>query len=247
MSTCLLIVMPNGNMYRYIIVLLLLISPPTILKANTLIVAISDFPPWIDVSAEKYGVHGVVILDALDKAKVSYEIRLSSWSRVERMLNTEDICSFGWIKNRQRLEAWQYSRPYHSDITYLWGRKDNRLSLHTIEDALKYRIGVTRGYSYGQLFDELLAKAETNKSLDDTVNLRLLLAGRIDLFPGQVLLIEPLLAAHFPKQADELEPKLEVNRLKHHFVCNKDSELGRQVIHKINRFLPAVTDVTSKY
>ena len=156
------------------------------------------------------------------------------------MLDTQDICSFGWVKNKKRLKYWQYSRPYHADISYLWGRKDNKLRLDFLKDALKYRIGVTRGFSYGQQLDDLLSGVQTDESFDDTVNLRKLLAGRIDLFPGQALIIRPILANRFAEQADELEPKMTINRLNHHFVCNIKSELGKQVIQKINPLLPTI-------
>lgn len=224
-------------MFRFL-ALCLVLSNIKSAGAETLTVAISDFPPSIDLSDKHYGIHGTIVLNALNRIGQPYQIKIFSWSRIAQMLDTQDICSFGWVKNKDRLTRWQYSVPYHADISYLWGRKDNQLNLASLEDATHYRIGVTRGFSYGQQFDDVLRKVETDEGFDDTVNLRKLLGGRIDLFPGQALIIKPILASRFAEQADELEPKLEINRLSHHFVCNIHSELGRQTIRKINPLLP---------
>jgi polar amino acid transport system substrate-binding protein len=132
------------------LILAILIAPSLLLSANPLVIAISDFPPAIDLSDENYGVHGALVLDALRKTKQPFEIKILSWTRIKKMLDTEDICSFGWVKNEERQKRWQYSRPYNADISYLWGRKDNKLKLLSLNDALKYRIGITRGFSYGQ-------------------------------------------------------------------------------------------------
>ncbi len=209
------------------------------LRAEPLIIAISDFPPSIDLSDENYGIHGELVLGAIKRIGHPFEIKIFSWSKISQMLDTQDVCSFGWVKNKDRLKRWQYSRPYHADISYLWGRKDNKIDLTTLEDALNYRIGVTRGFSYGQNFDDLLSRIETDESFDDTVNLRKLLAGRIDLFPAQAIIVKPILATRFTAQADLLEPKMEINNLSHHFVCNINSKLGKEIIHKINPLLAA--------
>ena len=225
------------------LVFLLLISTSSLAKAKPIVIAISDFPPSIDLSDENYGIHGELILGALREADQPFEIKIYSWTKIKQMLDTQDICSFGWVKNQERQKRWQYSRPYHADISYLWGRKDNPIKLNSVEDALKYSIGVTRGFSYGQEFDDLLTKASIDESFDDTVNLRKLLAGRIDLFPGQALIIRPILASRFTDQADQLEPKIVINNLSHHFVCNIDSQLGKEVIQKINPLLPNVEEI----
>ena len=232
-------------MCRCLVFVLLLITKPFLIEAKPVVVAISDFPPWINVSEEYYGVHGAIVIRALQKAKVPYEIKISSWARIRKMLSSEDVCSFGFVKNKERLAKWQYSRPYHTDKTFLWGRKNNRLELNNIQDAAQYRLAVTSGYSYGQEFDEFLSHMETDESLNDTINLRKLLAGRIDLFPGQIKIIKPLMATQFPDQIDELEPKIQINQLNHHFVCNKNSETGKQVIQKINRYLPVIAEQTN--
>ena len=226
-------------MNRYLIFLIFL-SKPLLLRAETLIIAISDFPPSIDLSDKNYGIHGTLVLNALKEIKQPYDIKIYSWTRIKKMLDTEDICSFGWVKNAERQKRWQYSRPYHADVSYLWGRKDNPLKLKTLRDALSYRIGVTRGFSYGQMFDNLLGSIETDEGFDDIVNLRKLLAGRIDLFPAQAIIVEPILEARFADQAHELEPKLKINNLSHYFVCNINSKLGKEVIQKINPQLPHV-------
>lgn len=229
----------SSNMLRCL-VLAIFIFPTFLLSANTLVVAISDFPPAIDLSDENYGTHGALVIDALKKTKQPFEIKIFSWTRIKKMLDTEEICSFGWVKNKERQKLWQYSHPYNADISYLWGRKDNKLKLLSLDDALQHRIGVTRGFSYGQHFDELLNSIETDESFDDASNLRKLIAGRIDLFPGQAIIIEPILVSQFSEQAHELETKIEINNLKHHFVCNAQSQLGKETIQKLNPFLPKI-------
>ncbi|GAB5379977.1 MAG: hypothetical protein Alis3KO_15200 [Aliiglaciecola sp.] len=225
-------------MHRFFAVLLVLVCHACFSGAKTLVVAISDFPPSIDLSDENYGIHGAIVLGALKKSGHPFELKIFSWSRIKQMLDDGEVCSFGWVKNTERLKRWHFSRPYHADVSYLWGRRDNPIQLLELKDALKYRIGVTRGFSYGQKLDALLSTVETDEGFDDTVNLRKLLAGRIDLFPGQALIVEPILTNRFSDQANELEPKITINTLSHHFVCNINDEHGKEVIKAINPLLP---------
>lgn len=226
-------------MYRLCSILAFALITHSVVASTKIIVAISDFPPSIDLSKKNFGIHGKIVLDALKKAEQTFEIKIYSWSKIETLLNTADVCSFGWVKNNSRMSRWYYSKPYHSDVSYLWGRKDNPIKLDTLADAGRYRIGVTRGFSYGQNFDDLMAKIEVDEGPDDTVNLKKLLAGRIDFFPGQGLIIRPILRSRFATRLDELEPKMQINILSHHFVCNIKYALGRDAIKKLNVFLPS--------
>lgn len=202
--------------------------------------AISDFPPYFVVADRDYGLHGKIIFDALKKTGQAYEVKVFSWSKITQMLSSENVCSFAWLKNAERLNQWHFSQPYYKDVSFFWGRKDNPITINRIEDVKKYKLGVTRSYSYGEEMDALLKLMHVDESLDDEINVRKLLARRIELFVSQKMVIKQILKKTFPHQVDVLEPKFKIDNVRHHFVCHKNFDLGKRTIERLNMLLPSI-------
>lgn len=200
-------------------------------------IAIADFKPYIDLQAEGLGWHSQIVLGALEQSNQPVQLVFYSWTKIFQLLNDGQICSYSWLKNPDREKKWQFSVDYSDDSQHLWGRKDRKILLHNINDIKQYVVGVTRSYSYGPALDKVLSQATLEESLEDEVAVRKLLAGRIDIMPAAEPIMRNLLASYYPKQQRDIESKLEVEGLNHHFVCSANYASGTEAIKKLNQVL----------
>ena len=81
-------------------------------------------------------------------------------------------------------------------IWYLADRDTGAVRFDTLEDLKRDRIGVTRGYSYGAEFDELLKSMNVDVANTDYSSYLKLTQGRIDIFPGNEIVAEGLFKKH---------------------------------------------------
>lgn len=208
--------------------------------SNSVVVAIADFEPYIDLKANRLGLHSEIVLGGLEKSHQPVQLVFYSWSKILQMLDEGQICSYGWLKNPDREKKWQFSKNYSNDSQHLWGRKDKEILLHNIDDIQHYIVGVTRSYSYGAALDRVLKQAIREESLEDEIAVRKLLAGRIDIMPASEPIMFNLLSSYFAEQQNDIESKLEVEGLNHHFVCSANYAAGTKAIQKLNQILEKV-------
>ncbi len=89
------------------------------------------------------------------------------------------------IKTNERENNLKYTLPVYTARGVLWSSANKApVDFKDFSDLDRYKIGITRGYSYGEKFDAYLKTADTDLANSDYQNYRKLLAGRIDIFPG---------------------------------------------------------------
>ena len=103
------------------------------------------------------------------------------------------------IRTPERENFLHFTEPVMTVRGLIWSLADgNRgaVRFDTLEDLKPYRIGVTRGYSYGPEFDALLQTMEVDTANSDYSNYQKLLQGRIDIFPGNEIVAQGLFKRH---------------------------------------------------
>lgn len=109
------------------------------------------------------------------------------------------------IKTSEREEFLRFTQPIMTVRGLMWSladREDGSIQFDELEDLKQYRIGVTRGYSYGPDFDRLLEKMNADIANSDYSNYLKLLQHRIDVFPGNEIVAQGLF-----KEYPELQGK----------------------------------------
>ncbi len=99
------------------------------------------------------------------------------------------------IKTEERERFLEYSVPVLKVKGVIWSsasRPGGPVEFTDFNDLEKYRIGITRGYSYGESFDKFLNNADTDTANSDLSNLKKLSSGRIDVFPANELVVKGL-------------------------------------------------------
>ncbi|MDE1463416.1 substrate-binding periplasmic protein [Spartinivicinus poritis] len=157
--------------------------------ANTLLVVTEDFPPFQfpTPEGEVSGMATEVVKEVLAKAGIKAEIRLYPWARAYKLaLKETNVLIYSIARTRDREHHFKWIGTITPYSVYLWklASRDD-IQLQTLEDAKQFIIGgvtndVKQDYLVNHGFDVGEQVMLTNS---DTLNLKKLTKGRIDLTP----------------------------------------------------------------
>ena len=88
------------------------------------------------------------------EANVSFKIEYYPMARLVNQIKTGDGIGFGLSKNSERLETMRFSDPIYANYVWIVTRKTNTFPFSNIDDLKGKTIGVMRGVSYGDEFDQ---------------------------------------------------------------------------------------------
>jgi polar amino acid transport system substrate-binding protein len=135
--------------------------------------------------------------------RVGYAVTVSyvPWARALRMVAAgEAEALLGAYHSAERAERLLYTDPIGRAEVVFFGLKEAGIRYRSVEDLRPYRIGTIIGASYTPEFDaaDFLMKEPVS---DYLLNLRKLLAGRVQLVVEKRSVVEHALATRFPSEA----------------------------------------------
>ncbi|KNC67838.1 substrate-binding periplasmic protein [Pseudoalteromonas ardens] len=144
----------------------------------------------------------------------------------------------------RRLDHLTLSEPFGWGLIALYKRKNYNTDHFTNLAALAdERIGVVRGYQNTPEFDRLMDAGKFNviEAVDDAHNIRLLMAGRVNLIIGDPEVIEMEFEALFQDNSNlsrvqnlvMVEPVLQMNGL--FFAVSKHNKNGKTLLFELNQ------------
>lgn len=153
--------------------------------AEKLILSTEEYPPYNfrDASGQSAGVYIDQLKIVFERTGIDYEATVMPWARAIALAETQPMhCAFAAARTAEREKRFKWVTPVHTDRNVLVARKDAHISIATLEDAKRYKIGTQRNdYTETILrsmgFPRLDISADFNKSLNK------LEAGRIDMMP----------------------------------------------------------------
>lgn len=157
------------------------VSEPVVRLAN------GEWPPYTGASLPKQGCDSLVVAEAfaLEGVKVVYEFL--PWAR-GYMLSQNGVLdgAIDWADTAEHRAAHFVSKDYISrQLWVFFHRTATSISWDNLHDLRGKTIGLTIGYAYSDVFAPLKAAnpAQFSEAASDSLNLKKLLTGRIDLFP----------------------------------------------------------------
>ncbi len=145
-----------------------------------------EWPPYLGEDLPHHGVASRIVAEAFALQNVEVQWEFHPWARSLKMAEqgTRDGSAV-WLYNHEREQRFHISDPVVESGYYLFHRKNRHFDWSSVEDLRGLRIAGTRGYDYGEAFQQAEAAGEINvvRLTGDEQGLRQLLAGRIDLFP----------------------------------------------------------------
>lgn len=208
-----------------------------VLADEPVVLAVDDYPPYIDQNRLNLGVLTEQVQRLLSQAHIPSSIQFAPWARVEHLIDNERVLSFMWFKNDERARNWVFSDPLTLVGSVLLARADLEFDGSRVAHLARLRVGVTRGYSYGAQFDGILNRLLLEQSASDYQGLQKLVAGRID-----VLVIDPhvandMLAQYFAKEAKGFKQvgSALLAKAPVYLVCSKRFSRCAGIIDKFNQ------------
>lgn len=146
-----------------------------------------EWAPYTGAKLPQQGCDSQVVIEAfaLEGIKVVYEFL--PWAR-GYLLSQNGVLdgAIDWADTAEHRASHYVSRDYISrQLWVFFHRKDRSFSWESLDDLNGKTIGLTLGYAYSDIFKELKAAnpAMFPEAASDSLNLKKLLSGRIDLFP----------------------------------------------------------------
>lgn len=165
-----------------------------------------DWLPYVGAGLEGEGWSASVTDAAARQFGYRAKIEYFPWTRAMQ-LGTRDARYAGYFPayyTEERARTCHFSAPIGTSTVGLVYLKSAPLSWSTMEDLAALKIGVVAGFSNGQAFDAMAGKGKLrlDASPNDMLNLRKLLARRVDAVVIDKLVLRYLLATE-PRLAQE--------------------------------------------
>ncbi|MCK5100075.1 MAG: transporter substrate-binding domain-containing protein, partial [Desulfobacteraceae bacterium] len=153
-------------------------------KSETVTLGYVDFPPYeYEKDGKPAGIQVTIVKTLFKRAGISLKLRSLPFKRAyaETEHNGAVQGLFNFYKTKQRLPYFDYSEPVIENPLVFFVRKDSNIQFNTLEDLKGLIVGVMRGYTYGEGFDEspLFIREPTDSHLS---NFKKLAVGRIDAY-----------------------------------------------------------------
>jgi len=209
-------------------------------------ISVGEYAPYIDSSETNKGFITHIVLEAFDRVGITPTVGFRSWARVENELNKGNSVSFCYIKNRAREEIYFFSNELYVMTTVFIVRKDSAISnISSLEDLKSYKIGISKGYSYGEDFDNYKNQLDIYIAGSDLINIRRVLGKRIDLFLCSPDIAYKLINDNF-NSSQQSQLLLITNnffpREPLYFIAGKTYPNGQEIIDLFNKGLEIITN-----
>lgn len=168
-------------------------------KADTLIVLDNANPPFMyELDGKPRGLYPLMLQAIFKRTGEPVEIRAVPWKRA-LVLGESGAAAIGGIyQNAERLKHFDYSAPLFEEKLIVYVHRDKAFDFQGAADLSGKNVGVIRGWSYSEAFDEAVKDGRIHRqdNTSDESNFKKLASGRLDAViaieqSGQRLLLHP--------------------------------------------------------
>ncbi len=145
---------------------------------------VSNWPYAYESSGQIEGLYPAIAREAFHRMGANVILEAYPWKRLIYMIDRGEIGVLGIYKNSKRQLVYDFSEPYFRNETVLFALKDKAKILTGWNKLVGRTIGVGRGFSYGDQFDDLRQKGVFKVFETDEPRQGILLVfhGRVDAF-----------------------------------------------------------------
>jgi polar amino acid transport system substrate-binding protein len=133
-------------------------------------------------SGDVLGLYPAIVEALFDKVGEDVSVVAYPWKRLLLLSEVGEVGVAGIYKNSKRQLIYDYSDPIYEERIVVFMRHDGVFPFQAVEDLKEKRIGVIRGWSYGDSFDSARKNNlfVTENSISDEYNFKKLALGRLD-------------------------------------------------------------------
>jgi len=216
-----------------------------------------DYPPFY---YEKDNIVQGICVELANElfSRMDMEVEITMYPLTRALNNLEtgkNDAIMVLIKTPAREKFLNYTSRLMSVKGFIWwtaDRKENQIEFQGLEDLKPFKIGVTRGYSYGLEFDKLLNDMRVEVANSDLNNYYKLLNHRIDIFPGNELVAKGLFKNNKELQGKFVHSEKSFIKWDLYMAISKKSELSLH-LNWINKIIDDlrnkgfINDIVKRY
>lgn len=172
---------------------------------DTLRIAISDWPPYVETTAPDGGLAIELVRTALDRIDYDMAIVDEDWSRTLEgaSIGVFDALPAAWYSER-RNATFLFSKPYLTNQIKFIKRTGSPFQFRSLDDLKGQVIGIVKDYAYDEQFDNArgLTRFVNNHVLE---NLLLMLQGQVDVTLDDEWVLRYEIAQYMAHSRDQFE------------------------------------------
>ena len=225
----------------------IIIAMTTFCFAEKVTLATGEWSPFTSESLPEFGFASEIVKEAFNVQGIEVEFKFFPWKRCEALVkNGEVLATFPYKKTEKRSEKFIFSKSILTTKNFFYYVKNGKdFQYEDLSDLQGYKIGGVLGYFYKPIFEK--AGLNVEYSSKEVHCLKKLLAGRIDLYPGNQIPTWELIKNELPDQVDKFAtlPKPFLKG-ENHLMFSKDNPMADKYIEIFNKGLKKIKD-SGKY
>lgn len=203
--------------------------------AKTIVAAADPYPPFVDSSNPTDGLSLEIIRAAFKTQGDDVKMVYVPWARAVAGVNdgTYDILPNAWY-TEARTKEMVFSTPYAVNNVKFIKAKGDPFEFKGLDSLKGKRVGIVRGYGYGDAFSANTGFTRDEVS-DVLTNVKKVVAKRVDLTLEDEIVAKFLVSKEDPKMLDQIEfsqESLSSNPL--HVTSGKKNPNHAEIISKFN-------------
>ncbi len=167
-------------------VLFCLHSPNHLGAAEEILINVDEaHPPFMySKGGRAAGIYPALIETAFKRMQVPIRLEPRPWARAVQEIDKAAAGLAGVYQNSERLGKWAFSQPLLVERIIVYSHHSRPMAFTTIDDLRGKRVGVMRGWSYGNSFDSARKSGlfQIEEVGSDIQNFQKIEMGRIDVF-----------------------------------------------------------------
>ncbi len=235
-----------SNLYRGFYVAVLLACKLALADSNnTVRLTNGEWAPYTGENIPNQGVITDIVSKAFEAVGYKVKYEFFPWVRTMELAKKDPKWdgTFPWVRNPKREKIFFYSDPLIVIGEYFFYRSSDSFDWSEYNDLINYRIGMTRGYTYGPEFMKSVKELDLEVELasSDLININKLIRKRIDLFPGAKQVILNLLKGEFheTKLPITYHPK-PIHTEPYYLLISKKTKNGKGIVLSFNEGLKSI-------
>jgi len=204
--------------------------------AGGLTLTTEDAPPFNYTNDDGKTILGSAteaIHELFKRAKIDYTLTLYPWVRAIEMARTgKDTCVYSTTRTEEREKNFLWVGPVAPNDWMFFAKADSSITLSSVEDARKFKIGGYRGDAVTLFLER--QKFTIDEAANDEQNAKKLEAGRIELWATGSQ-AGPFVAN---KMKVKIKPVLNIKKTELYLACNLS--VAPETIAKLNATLQAM-------
>lgn len=186
------------------------------------------------------GLYPAIIEAVFKRMGTPVNVTSFPWKRALEMGERGEAAIGGIYKNEQRLLVFDYSDPIYTEHLYIFVRKGESFSYTTTDDLKGKMLGVIRGWSYGDVFDQAKEAGvfAVEENVSDIANFEKLLLSRVDCIIVDGLAAQQIIQKFgYQDQVERLETPVTTNDT---FLVFAKSTQQTELLKRFNETLAAM-------